>query len=155
MRRGRWQYLDWVVVNGIVNDGTSHSIDLIETGLDNFSFFVDGQYIFPGQRFSVDTIPGIKLIVFVIQVLFVVQSVSFFMFFLFARIELDALLENIDEFLRAWSMEPVVNYDVSLCLELVLVVDEFLFEDLFLLGTVWGRCWHLVIFINFLGIRNG
>jgi hypothetical protein len=52
-------------------------------------------------------------------------------------------------------MEPVVNDDVSLGLELVLVVDEFLFEDLFGFGTKRGRCWHLVIFINFLGIRNG
>ena len=52
-------------------------------------------------------------------------------------------------------MEPVINDNISLGLELVLVVDEFLFEDLFGFGTKRRRCWHLVIFINFLGIRNG
>lgn len=101
MRRSCWQYLGRVVGNWVVDYRSSHSVDLIETGLDNFGLFVDGQDVFPGQGFSVDTVPGIKLIIFVIQVLFVIQRVPFFMFFLFAGIKLDALLEDIHKFLRA------------------------------------------------------
>ncbi len=122
-------------------NGASLLGELIQVGLDDFAFLIDGQYVLPGQWFFAH-----RKVIFMHLFIQIPLIIAWWVSFLFRRRYFQGFFGqgHQAELLRSGCMVTIIDNNIGLLFEFVLVIDEFLFKNLLGLWFLLDRSAHLL-----------